>query len=49
MQYVFFALAGFLVGGVIATRQQKKPLLVSFVLAVLAAIFLWAGLRESTR
>ncbi|REF34792.1 hypothetical protein DFJ64_0158 [Thermasporomyces composti] len=49
MQYVFFALAGLLVGGVIATRQQRRPLWVSLTLAVLAAIFLWAGMRESTR
>jgi hypothetical protein len=49
VQYVFFALAGLLVGGVIATRQQRKPLWVSVVLAVFAAVFLWAGMRESTR
>ncbi len=47
MQYVFFALAGLLVGGVIATRQQKRPVWVSLVFAVLAAVFLWFGLAAT--
>ncbi len=49
MQYVFFALAGVLVGGVIATRQQRRPLWMSLALTALAMVFLWLGLQESTR
>jgi len=49
VEYLYFALAGILVGGVIATRQQKRRLWVSLVLAALAALFLWVGLQESTR
>jgi hypothetical protein len=48
VQYFYFALTGLLVGGIIATRQQKRPIWVSLVLGVLAAVFLWFGL-EATR
>lgn len=47
MEYVFFAIAGLLVGGVIATFQQKRPVWVRVVLAVLALIFLYFGLQEA--
>jgi hypothetical protein len=47
VQYFYFALAGLLVGGIIATRQQKRPIWVSLVLAVLAAVFMWFGLAAT--
>jgi hypothetical protein len=47
MEYVFFAVAGLLVGGVIATFQQKRPIWVRVVLAVLALVFLYFGLQET--
>ncbi|HZC26007.1 MAG TPA: hypothetical protein VE287_03220 [Actinopolymorphaceae bacterium] len=49
MTYLYFALAGLLVGGVIATRQQKRRIWVSLIFGALAAIFLWAGLAEMRR
>ncbi|GAA2757062.1 hypothetical protein [Actinopolymorpha rutila] len=48
MEYVYFAFAGLLVGGMIASRQQKRSIWLTVVLGVLAGVFLWAGLREST-
>ncbi|GAB3428043.1 hypothetical protein [Flindersiella endophytica] len=47
MEYVFFAIAGLLVGGVIAAFQQKRPVWVRVVLAVLALVFLYFGLQEA--
>lgn len=46
MEYVFFAIAGLLVGGVIATFQQGRPVWVRVVLAVLALVFMYFGLQE---
>ncbi|HEY6738912.1 MAG TPA: hypothetical protein VI076_08685 [Actinopolymorphaceae bacterium] len=48
MQYLCFAAAGLLVGGVIATRQQKRPVWVTILMGLLAAVFLWLGLKAST-
>ncbi len=48
MEYVYFALAGLLVGGMIASRQQKRAIWLTVVLGVLAAVVLRAGLQEST-
>ena len=49
MEYLYFALAGILVGGAIATRQQKRAVWTTVVVLLLAIVFLWAGLRETTR
>ncbi|MEQ7123254.1 hypothetical protein ABN034_01925 [Actinopolymorpha sp. B11F2] len=46
MQFLYFALAGVLFGGVIATYRQKRPIWVSLVLLVLAGVFLWIGQKE---
>jgi hypothetical protein len=49
VEYLYFALAGILVGGGIATRQQKRPIWATVVVLLLAVLFLVAGLRETTR
>jgi hypothetical protein len=45
VEFVYFAIAGLLFGGVIATYRQKRPLWVPLVLLVLSAVFLWLGQR----
>lgn len=47
MQYVYFALSGLLVGGVIATRQQKRPIWVSILIGVAAVAFLALGMAAT--
>jgi hypothetical protein len=46
MQILYFALAGLLFGGVIATYRQKRPIWVSLVLLVIAGMFVWLGQQE---
>ncbi|MGH3486467.1 MAG: hypothetical protein ACRDP8_00915 [Actinopolymorphaceae bacterium] len=46
MQILYFALAGLLFGGVIATYRQKRPIWVSLVLLVIAGVFVWLGQQE---
>lgn len=48
MQYLWFALAGLSAGGIIAMRQQKRPIWVLLIFAALAVAFVWFGLRESS-
>lgn len=38
-----FIVGGLLVGGAISLRQQHKPIWVSVLLVVLAALFVWLG------
>lgn len=45
LRYVYFALAGLLVGGMVAMRQQRRSLWVVLGFGVLAAVFLWFGLQ----
>ena len=47
MQYVFLALAGVLVGGVIALRRQDRPRWVLGLVGFGAGLCLWIGLRLS--
>lgn len=49
MEYLYYALAGLLVGGAIAMWQQKRPWWVTTLFAVLALLSLAAGLGVSTR
>lgn len=47
MVYVYFALAGLLVGGLIAMWQQKRPVWVRLLFGAFAVLFLVAGLGEA--
>lgn len=48
MEYIYFILAGLLVGGAIAMWQQKRPWWVAVIFAVLAVLALAAGLGVAT-
>jgi hypothetical protein len=49
MQYLWFALAGLSAGGFLAMRQQKRAIWVLVIFLLLAALFVWFGLQESTK
>jgi hypothetical protein len=48
MQYLWFALAGLSAGGFIAMRQQRRPIWVLVIFVLLAGLFVWFGVEEST-
>lgn len=48
MEYIYFILAGLLLGGAIAMWQQKRPWWVTVIFVVLAVLALAAGLGVST-